>query len=262
MIPPVLVLYLFAFAVLEMGYRHYQSQEAGHQLTHAPTATRTDDHQHDRGSFSRDQRIVGSVLGGTVCLWVVGSFLGLPTIVPAAVSVFVLSIPPIGILTTEDVRQVNWGILFILGGMLSILEALQSTGALAYLTRVVTDALVLESFLPWQVVGGLLVLAAVIRLFFSTGSAALIVTIPIILQLAQQFQINTLYLTLALLLVIGSTALLPFHTTSTLVSFDEGPLSNRIVFVFGFVTMVGSFAVVALSWGLYWPLIAELLHLP
>lgn len=40
-----------------------------------------------------------------------------------------------------------------------------------------------------------------------------------------------------MLLVVGSTTLLPFNTTAVLVSIDRGPLSHRDVAAFGLVTV-------------------------
>lgn len=135
------------------------------------------------------------------------------------------------------------------------MDALESTGALSYLTRTATTALPFASLTHWRVVGLLLVLTAFVRLFFSTGSAALMVTLPLAFEFGGRFGVDRLYLGLGLLPVVGSTSLLPFNATTTLVAFDRGPLSNRTVFSFGLVTMTYALLVTALAWVLYWPLV-------
>lgn len=284
MVPPVLALYAASYLTIETLYDRVRADEGrrenrgegdrvegretaevddatGKQRTPAPdgaTEGRTDRYPEtgDEQSFTRDQLIVGSVLAGTVCLWIVGSFVGLSTVVPAALAVFVLAAPGVGIVDSEDVRGISWGVLFMLGAMLSILDALESTGALGYVTRAATGVVPFASLAHWQVIGLLLVLTAVVRLFFSTGSAALVVTLPVFLGIAGRFGINRLYLALGVLLVVGSTSILPFNATATLVAFDRGPLSNRVVAAFGLVTMGYSLLVVALAWLLYWPLVS------
>lgn len=206
-------------------------------------------------SLTTEQRIVGCVLAGTVCLWIAGSVVGLPAIAPAALAVFLLAAPPVGILTSDDVQHVNWGVLFLLATMLSLLDALESTGALSYLTRTAATALPFASLTHWQIVGLLLALTAVVRLFFSTGSAALMVALPVVFEFGGRFGVNGLYLGLGSLLVVGSTSLLPFNATTTLIAVDRGPLSTGTVLSFGLVTMTYSLLVTALSWVLYWPLV-------
>ncbi|WP_408957088.1 SLC13 family permease [Natrinema sp. 74] len=206
-------------------------------------------------ALTRDQRLVGLVLCGAIAGWIAGSFVGLPTVLPAVAAVTALSVPPAGVITAEDIADVNWGIVFLIGAMLSILDAMETTGAIRAVIDVLTRWLPLEALAGWQVVAVLIALAVVIRVLFSTGSAAIVVALPIVLELAAVFEINRLFLALTVLLVVGSTTILPFNTTAVLVSMDRGPLSHRDVAAFGLVTMLLSAAVAALSWLIYWPLV-------
>lgn len=206
-------------------------------------------------TLTRDQRIVSVVMLGAVVAWIAGSFAGIPTIVPAAVAVAVLSVPGVGIVDRDLIANVSWGILFLIGAMFSILDAMEASGTLDYVVEALIAVVPFGSMAPWLVIGTLLALAVFIRSWFSTASAAIVVALPIIMEFASVLGLNQLYLALSVLIVVGSTTFFPFNTTSVLLSYDKGPLGLREVFVFGLVTMVHGAIVIVLSWLFYWPLV-------
>lgn len=256
MIPPVLLLYGLTALTAEYLYADGAPTRAAAPATVSDGSGETVD---GAPTLTAEQRFVGLVLLGAVVLWIVGSFVGVPTIVPAVLAVTVLSLPRIGVLTSEDVASVSWGILFVVGTMFSILDAMRSTGALTFLVETTTGLVPFAAFSVWQSVAVLLALAAFVRIFFSTASAAIVVSLPVLLRFGSRMGIDQLYLGLSTLIVVGSTTIFPFNTTSVLVSLDRGPLSNVDVVSFGLVTMGYAVLVVALSWLVYWPTVTPLL---
>lgn len=252
MIPPTLVLYWLAALSAERIY----AVDDTVTVEDANDDELTENVDENREPFTREQRIVAWVMIGAVIGWIVGSFVGLPTIVPAIGAVTVLAMPGIDIITMDDIADVSWGILFLIGAMFSLLEVMESSGTLTFVVDGITQYIPFAALSYWQVVATLLLLAVCIRVFFSTASAAIIIVLPIILEFGEALDVNQLYLALSVLLVIGSTTFLPFNTTAVLLSFDQGPLSNREVFSFGLITMSFSFAVIVFSWLFYWPLVS------
>lgn len=214
-----------------------------------------DDRSDGGVTLTRDQWIVSVVMLGAVVAWIAGSFVGLPTIVPAAAAVAVLSVPGVGIVDRDLIADVSWGILFLIGAMFSILDAMEATGTLDYVVETLIGVVPFAAMAPWLVIGTLLALAVFIRSWFSTASAAIVVALPIIMEFATVLGLNRLYLALSVLIAVGSTTFFPFNTTSVLLSYDKGPLGLREVLVFGLVTMVHGVVVIALSWLFYWPLV-------
>lgn len=260
MVPPVVALYVLCALTAERFYgdadlieRETNGTERGPSEA---TRTASDDGDEAGGTLTRDQRIVAAVMVGAIVLWVGGSFVGLPTIVPAGLAVAALASPGVGIITAEDVSGVSWEIIFVIGTMFSVLDAAQSTGLLPYVMGAVTEAIPFAALARWQLVAVLLAFAAVVRVFFSTASAAIVVVLPIVVRFGGAFGLNPLYLALSVLLVVGSTTVFPFNTTTVLLSFDRGPLSNADVFAFGMMTMAYSALVVAVAWFLYWPYVS------
>lgn len=253
MIPPMLLLYWLSTlsAVYLHGVDDRQTVEET-ELTGSMTCAVDED--VDR-SLTRDQLIVGGVMIGAVIAWIVGSFVGMPTIVPAAVGVAILALPGVSVVDRDAVRDVSWGILFLIGAMFSILDVMESTGTLDFVVASLIETVPFGAMSPWLVVATLLGIAVFIRLWFSTASAAIVVTLPIILEFGDVLAVDQLHLALSVLIVIGSTTFFPFNTTSVLLSFDKGPLGLDDVFLFGLVTMVHGLVTIALSWLLYWPLV-------
>ncbi|MDF9748222.1 SLC13 family permease [Natrinema salsiterrestre] len=250
MLPPTILLYTLAvvcaglFALVDEDVT-IQTDDTARLETDGDGTTR----------LTRDQRLVGAVLLGAIVSWIVGSFVGIPTVLPAVAAVVALSIPSVGVITTEDVSEVSWGIVFLIGAMLSILDAMEATGAITAVVDGLTGWVPFAVLAQWQIVAVLILIAICIRILFSTASAAIVVVLPIVLEFASVFAINQLFLALTVLLVVGSTTVLPFNTTAVLVSMDRGPLSHRDVASFGLVTMALSIAVAIVSWLVYWPLV-------
>lgn len=256
MIPPVGVLYAFA------AFSAPRLYPVNNSLTIDPSAMVDEPDSGDgfgTEPMGREERIVACVMAGTVAAWIVGSFFGIPTILPAVVAVTVLSLPGIRLITIDEIRSMSWGILFVIGAMFSILEVMESTGTLTVIVDTITGIVPFGALSLWQTVAILLAIAIVLRTFFSTASAAITVALPIVLEFGGVLGINQFYLGLSILLAIGSTTFLPFNTTSVLVSFDQGPLDLREVFTFGVVTMVYALLVIPLAWLFYWPTVDALL---
>lgn len=249
MIPPTLALYCLSAISAERIYG----------VNDTVTVDQDDDEmqlaEEEASQLTRDQRIVGVVMIGAILGWIIGSFIGLPTIVPAICAGAILALPGIDIITADDIRDVSWGVLFLIGAMFSILNVMDTSGTLVYVVDGITQYVPFSSLPTWQAVTSLLVLAVCIRVFFSTASAAIVIVLPIILEFGEITGTNPLYLALSVLIIIGSTTFLPFNTSAVLISFDRGPLTNREVVSFGFVTMCLSTVVIVLSWLFYWPLV-------
>lgn len=271
MIPPMLLLFwlstvsaLVVYGVdddltLETNDRDGGAESSGEHTEEegdsAPDANGIDDRSEGAITLTRDQRIVSVVMLGAVVAWIAGSFVGLPTIVPAAAAVAVLSVPGVSIVDRDLIADVSWGILFLIGAMFSILDAMETTGTLDYVVETLIEVVPFAAMAPWLVIGTLLALAVFIRSWFSTASAAIVVALPIIMEFATVLSLNRLYLALSVLIVVGSTTFFPFNTTSVLLSYDKGPLGLREVLVFGLITMVHGTVVIVLSWLFYWPLV-------
>ncbi|MFW6323070.1 MAG: hypothetical protein ACOC02_05545, partial [Guyparkeria sp.] len=81
------------------------------------------------------------------------------------------------------IRSISWGIVFLLGAMLSLIDVMESLNAFDPVVGILASALPMQA--PRAIVLALLlVAAAIIRGAFSSISAAYIVLFPILLEFA------------------------------------------------------------------------------
>ncbi|GGM76787.1 anion transporter [Halarchaeum rubridurum] len=244
MAPPVLILYVVC-AVL--AARLYGGSPTPIRTTSMPGR------DPNRG-LTREQCLVTATLVGAVGLWLAGSVVSLPAIVPAALAVAVLASPGVDVLSSADLTDVNWGILFLVGTMFSLLDRLEATSAFDYAVGALTAIVPFHTLSHWEGVVVLLAFAVSVRIVFSTGSAALLVVLPVVLRVGASVGIAPVPLALASVLLVGATTVFPFNTTAVLVAMTRGPIESVDVLRFGLVTAVSAAVVVALSWLFYWPL--------
>lgn len=245
MLPPVI--FIFTLSVITILYIHPVNRDV--------TPTRADD-PPETAEFDRDQRIVMGVMVAVIVLWIVGSFINIPTIFPPMAAVLFLSLPGINIITGDDMTNVSWGIIFVFGTMFSLLDVLDSSGVLGWAVSNAEQALPLAQLPLWQAVALLLALAFTIRLFFSTASAALLVLLPVMLRFGEAFGINLLFLSLALLITISTSTVFPFNTVTVLLIYDKGPISATDVMRTGLITFSYGVIAIVFCWMFYWPLVS------
>lgn len=207
--------------------------------------------------LNRDQWIVVVTLGLAIVAWVVGSFVGVPAIVPAMGVVLVLALPGVEILTARDVEEVSWGVVFLMGAMLSLLSVMEAVGALD---------LLIDTLLAVIPTAGPTVFAAVvlfgvavlIRGTFSSSSVAIVILLPILFEFAPAIGLEPLYVALTLALLFNATVLLPFNIPPVVIAQEAGPLTVREIVLLGLMTLSIVGLVVGLSWTFYWPLVDDL----
>ncbi|WP_280536308.1 SLC13 family permease [Halopenitus sp. POP-27] len=223
------------------------------------SGTDGDDAIDDPEPITRDQWAVGLVMGATLLSWAASPFLGIPTVLPAIVAVGVLSLPAVGVLDVEDMTEVSWGVLFLIGGMFSLIDVLEATGAFEWLVAAGSAVIPFDAFAPATIVIVLLALVLGIRLLFPSGSACLIVVIPILVTFARTYDLNGLFLSLSAVVVAGSTVLVPLHVPPALLAFNRGHVDTREVFALGVVTILAAIVAIAGAWLVYWPLVEAVL---
>lgn len=252
MIPPTILIFTLAFFIVER--LHSPSTDA------TQSDTREDITFDSTESFDRDQLAVAVVMGLTLMSWAIGSFIGLPTVLPAIIAVAVLSAPYVRVITAQDLTEVSWGILFLIGSMLSLIETLETTGAFEWLISTISAMIPLGAYGPIWTVAVLLGIVTAARLLFPSGSTCLIVIMPIIISFGQIYNLNILYLSLSSVLIVGSTVLLPLHVPPALLAYNAGYVDMRDVFVFGVFTLLAALTSICFAWTIYWPLLEGIIH--
>lgn len=264
MAPPTVLLYVSTMAVAARIFALSTvsiNDRGGRTVADEETARSSPDGGGSRphpAPMNYEQRVVVLTLGSAIVLWVVGSFVGVPTILPAMLIVAVLALPGIDIITAESLAAINWGVIFLIGAMLSLLEVLQTTGALAFIIDGLLEVLPTSGHVL-VVLPVLMAVAILVRGTFSAVSPALLVVLPILIEFAGPLGVNALFLSFSVVMILGSTTFLPFNVSTVLLAYEAGPLTLWEVFWLGMLTLLVAVGVVVLAWVVYWPAVDGLL---
>jgi di/tricarboxylate transporter len=251
LLPPAIVLYVSSTLVAS----HLFSSDISSVALDDESGEAVIPDDKDTDQLSKDQMIVISTMLFTILLWLVGSLYQIPTILPAVLAVAILSAPGVTIIDQGTITEISWGILFLIGTMLSILDAMNLSGTIQFLIDTISAVVPFYAANHWQVIVLLLATSVLIRMFFSAAPAAMIVILPIMLEFGRTFGVNELYLSFSIMILMITPTLFPFNTIPVLISYDEGFLSAKDVFVFGMYTFLLAAGTIVFGWVVYWPLI-------
>lgn len=252
MVVPVIL--IFSGAAIIAGYFFSVSDTATIDSTPSTDGVIANNAETVIDPLSRDQWIVIILLGLAINGWVVGSFVGIPAVIPAMVVVFVLALPGIDIIDASDFTEINWGIIFLLGAMLSLIDAMAAVDAFSFITDFALSGLDVQE-LGWVMLLVLLGFTLAVRATFSSPAPAIAILLPIILEFTNVIGFDGLFVALSLMLILNIAVFLPFQGPPVLLAYERGPLSLTEVFALGVLTVLCTLAIVVISWLVYWPFI-------
>lgn len=247
--PPVIVLFITSMIIAS---RFYPVADRG-TIDDTDVAATTN-HDGEIEPLSRDQQIVISVLFLAIIAWVIGSFVGVPAIIPAMGAVFILALPTVEIITADEFKSLSWGIIFLIATMLSILEVMQDLAAFEFIIEATLSGFNVEQLGVLMLVV-LLVFCVAVRATFSSPAASMAILLPIVLEFSGVLGYNELFLSFSLMVVMVSATFMPINLATVLVAYEAGPLTLREVFLLGILTLLVAITIVAGSWLLYWPFV-------
>ena len=235
MIPFVLVMILFAWVVLQFFFP-FKSKEVRLEIP-----------ENKRRSDWRTV-VVWITFLGTILLWATESWTGINSNVVALIPLGVLTMT--GIFTGEDVKEINWSVLWLVAGGFALGTALQDTGL----------AKVLITAIPFGAMPVLLVflIAGLVCYFLSnfiSNSATAALLIPILIVVAEGMadpaaannsdflSLGGTYAMITFIAVCASIAMIfPISTPPNAIASSTGLVETRdmakvgiIIGVFGFI---------------------------
>ena len=244
-LPLVALLLLAGYVVLRVAYRPELTsvQPALDDLTERMKAI---------GKATLREKLVGVVMVATVAAWMIaGERLGMANIaIVATAALFVL-----GLLTWRDVEEnVNWGVLLMYGGAISLGSSLADTGAASFLT----ERLLGDFHGSPQALLMVLGVAAVVMTEFMSNSAVIAILMPPALSLATTHDIDPRIMTMAIVLPSNFAFMLPMATPATAIAYSSGMFTPAEGMRRGLMLdAVGLVCLVFLVY-VYWPALASL----
>jgi solute carrier family 13 (sodium-dependent dicarboxylate transporter), member 2/3/5 len=204
-----------------------------------------------------------TVLGVTSVLWLTDAVHGLSPAIPALFGATVLVAPGIGVMTWRELEsRLSWTLVLTLGASLSLAQALNTTGAAAWLGRHLLAVLAGAASHPLVMIGMLVIAVALIHLAVTSLSACLALVLPVVTAAGLAAGLNPFVCGLVATITIDAVIFYPVQTATNLMAYEAGYYDAPTVLRFG-LAMLALTLFVTLALALpYWRLLGVPLVTP
>ncbi|HID72526.1 TPA: DASS family sodium-coupled anion symporter, partial [Candidatus Micrarchaeota archaeon] len=199
------------------------------------------------GRWTKNHKKVMAIGALTMLLWMTSVFHGVPDSTVALIPVILLYL--LGLLGKEDISKIDWSVLLLFGGGLSLGTAIDASGLSGYLGGLLGGMVAGQSL--FMLFLAVIVFAVVMTLSASnTATAALIVPVVIPLAMATGADIKEL----AIIAGIGTSLdfLVPMGTPPSAIAYSSGHIRVWDMLKAGFFVTIAGIVLLAVLATLYW----------
>lgn len=184
-------------------------------------------------------------------LWILGPFIHVPVIVPPLLLVAVLSLPELGIIENQDLRQYDWENFLLMGAALSLAATIQRNGTASWIVDTVFPPV--QAGQPeWVSLSIVIVITLVIRTLFATPVAALTVIFPLVQAYVAMSGLDLLKTMLTVLIITSSFMVLPIHSPIMLLGYGTEYVKLNEHIRISILMLVTAITIGFLSYFWYW----------
>ena len=127
------------------------------------------------GPLNKGEKRLIAILLITVILWMTDFIHGWPTFVPAMLAVVLMALPGVGFIKWENLIQINWGNVIMVGTNLSIGLVFINTGAAGYMASVMFPDNIIPALFAFSALGFILMGALVHFYHLFIGNVATLI---------------------------------------------------------------------------------------
>lgn len=203
----------------------------------------------EMGRISLNEQIVAVIMVLTILAWIfLGKQLGLASIGLLAVgALFVFRV-----VSWQAIEEyVNWGVILMYGGAITLASALEKSGAAKWLADQGLSGLADSPF----VVIAIISLLSLLLTECISNAAVIAILMPIGMSLEQSMGIDPRVMTLAIALPAGLAFCLPMGTPANAIVFSSGFLKIREMILPGMIIQLFAWLLFLASAWLIWPLL-------
>lgn len=244
-LPLVILLMFFGWLILRFGYPP-EIKSVDVAIEELETKI------HAMGKWSLSERLVLIIMALTILTWIfAGEKLGLANIaIISAAAMFMFNL-----ITWKDVEEnVNWGVLLMFGGAITLGGAMSDTKAALWITQSI--------FGDWQgSAQTLMLMLGVVSLVlteFMSNSAVIAILMPPALTLAKDYGIDPRLMTMAIVLPSNFAFMMPMATPATAMAYSSGFFTMREAMTAGMKFNLAGFVALLFLIYVYWPLFGQM----
>lgn len=201
------------------------------------------------GKTSYVEYAVGALMFITILFWIFfGKGLGIANIaIISVVALFTLKL-----VRWKDIEEyVNWGIILMYGGAITLGASMEKSGAAAWLANTVLD--------NWAT-SPLIIIAAfsLLTILLTEGmsnAAVIAILLPVGIGMANKFNIEPKIVTYAIAVPAGLAFCFPMSTPANAIVVSSGYITTKEMAKAGIIMMIMAWIVFNLTARFYWPII-------
>jgi solute carrier family 13 (sodium-dependent dicarboxylate transporter), member 2/3/5 len=207
----------------------------------------------EMGPISRKEFLAAAIVGGVILFLSLQSFLPVLGIFNKAAVLLVSTVLffILGILDIKDLEEIPWNIVLLFAGAMSIGFCLWQTGAAEWLA---INWLSLFQDAHWFVFIMSLAFFIMVMTNFIMNVAAIAITLPVSLVVAQYLGVSPEMITFASLIVAGMPFLLLVGAAPNAIAYNSGQFTSGQFFAYGIPASIMLMGLVALAVLVVWPI--------
>ncbi|WP_141554319.1 SLC13 family permease [Virgibacillus ndiopensis] len=178
-----------------------------------------------------------------ILTWVLFDHDQIPLLLPPMLLVVFYSLPKLGLIDNQAIRNFDWENFLLLGSSFSIGILLESNGTANALAKELIAIFPQDTSTVVKVIG-IAFFIFVLRLLFIVPSSALIVIFPIVISYAELIGITPIGLAFLVVMIIGGVMILPIHSPVSYFAYETGIFKRREQYIIG---IVSSFVMMVVS---------------
>lgn len=189
---------------------------------------------HGLGPMTTQEKKAAIVVGVTLVLWMIGSFIKLSLITAGVLGGVLLMFPGIGVLNGDDFsKKIPWEAVFFTGFCLTLGSVLPATGITKFLANLAHPVLGSSSLLVFCL--KVWVLANLVHLILPAPQAAAATFVPVLIASAQAQHFSIL-IPVVVFLASYTAAIMVYQQTQTVIAFGFKQFNSQDLLKPGFVT--------------------------
>ena len=203
----------------------------------------------EMGKITWNELSIGFIMFLTVMVWMFfGKKLGLANIALASV----VALFAFDLIKWKDVEEyVNWGVIMMYGGAITLGYALDKSGAAAWTAN---STIMQWASSPFAVIALFSFLSIALTEFVS-NAAVIAILMPVALSIAGQTGIDPKVMTFAIAVPSGLAFMLPMGTPANAIAYSSGFIRMRDMVVPGLLMGITAWLVFIMVGVFYWPML-------
>lgn len=193
------------------------------------------------------------IMISVVILWLTETIHGISASYTAILGVIAMMI--FGIITSKDLKSINFKLLIFLTATFSIGKVLTYSGVAIILSEFMTKFFPNETnviYIPF-----IILLIMIIHMLFGSTVTTLSVLIPSLIGITDK-ALSPVFIVLLSYIVVSIQYLLPFHHVTIMIGYGNGYFENKHTLKFGFCMTIMVFIIVFLIYIPWWRLVGLL----